>query len=344
MAIRVLIVDDSAFIRRAVRRMLADDRELEVVGEAGDGRAALRELAALDPDVITLDLRMPGLDGVEILEQVMASRPTPVVLLSSYAQADAALTVRALAAGAVDFIDKSRVSTMAVYELGAELISKVKAAAVSRRGRPGRETARWLAPPPSRAPALIVLGASTGGPAALEHVLARLATQRPAAIIVAQHMPAGFSLALTRRLAGTCELPVREAKAGEPLHTSVVLVAPGGHDITLVNHPEGGVCVDVVPGAGRGLPRIDLLLESAAAILGDSVCAVILTGMGRDGVEGARHVRAAGGTVIAEAASTCTVFGMPRAVVEAGLASCVAPLDAIPAVLHGLGAPLEVAS
>ena len=115
MAIRVLIVDDSPFIRRAVRRMLADDRDLEVVGEAGDGRAALRELAALNPDVITLDLRMPGLDGVEILEQVMASRPTPVVLLSSYAQADAALTVRALAAGAVDYIDKSRVSTMAVY-------------------------------------------------------------------------------------------------------------------------------------------------------------------------------------------------------------------------------------
>jgi len=340
MSIRVLIVDDSAFIRRAVRRMLAVDPELEVVGEAGDGRAALRDVAALAPDVVTLDLRMPGLDGLETLEHLMAARPTPVVLLSSYAQADAALTVRALAAGAVDFVDKSRVSTMDVYELGNELVGKLKAAA-SSRPRPAENVGApaWLDPAPRQPPALVVLGASTGGPAAIERVLGAFAARRAVAVLVVQHMPAGFTAALTRRLAAVCDVPVREARGDDRLRPGLVLVAPGGHDLAIVADGDGArVDLGVTP--GRALPRLDPVLESAAAIYGAATCAVVLTGMGRDGVDGARRVRAAGGTVIAEAASTCTVFGMPRAVIEAGLASCVAPLGSIATVLGTLaGAP-----
>jgi len=327
-----MIVDDSTFVRRAVRRMLAADPELDVVGEAADGPSALREVDRLAPDVVTLDLRMPGLDGVETLESMMETRPTPVVLLSSYAQADAALTLRALAAGAVDFVDKSRVSAMDVYRLAPELVAKLKAAAAARRRSHG--PAGWLAPPPSVPPRLVVLGASTGGPKAIEAVLAALPAASRFAVLVVQHLPAGFTAAFARRLAGACALPVDEVVAGRPLRPGTVAVVPGGSDASF----DADGAVQIAPGTGRALPRIDVTLASAAACYGAAACAVILTGMGRDGVDGARRIRAAGGAVVAEAASTCAVYGMPRAIVDEGLATCVAPIDEIAAVIGRLAA------
>jgi two-component system chemotaxis response regulator CheB len=339
MSIRVMIVDDSAFIRRAVRRILGEDPELVVVGEAGDGHAALREVDRLGPDVVTLDLRMPGLDGVETIEHLMSARPTPVVLLSSYAQVDAALTLRALAAGAVDFVDKSQVSTMNVYDLGSELVAKLKAAAASH---PGRRTAArageapvWIAAPPPAPPTVVALGASTGGPAALEAVLGAVAADSPLAFLVLQHMPRGFTGALARRLASRCPLPVREAQPGDTMRPGRVLVAPAGHDVRVVAL-DGEPTIQIEAGTGRALPRLDVALETLSACYGPALCAVVLTGMGRDGLEGARLVRERGGTVITEAPATCVLYGMPRVISEAGLSSCVAPLDAIPGVLERL--------
>jgi two-component system chemotaxis response regulator CheB len=333
MSIRVMIVDDSAFIRRAVRRILGDDPELVVVGEAGDGHAALREVERLGPDVVTLDLRMPGLDGVETIEHLMAARPTPVVLLSSYAQVDAALTLRALAAGAVDFVDKSQVSTMNVYELGHELVGKLKAAAASQPRRRSAEAPLWLSAAPSVAPSVVVLGASTGGPAALETVLGGIPADTSLAFLIVQHMPRGFTGALARRLAATSALPVREAQTGDPLRPGRVLVAPGGHDLRVVDD-EGCPRIQIDAAEGRALPRLDVALDGLAEVCGPRLCAVVLTGMGRDGLAGARRVRDTGGTVIAEARSTCVLYGMPRVVTEAGLASCIAPLDAVAGLLE----------
>ena len=333
-----MIVDDSAFIRRAVRRILGEDPELVVVGEACDGASALREVERLGPDVVTLDLRMPGLDGVETLEHLMAARPTPVVLLSSYAQVDAALTLRALAAGAVDFVDKSRVSTMNVYELGHELVGKLKAAAASHPRRSsvrGGERPVWPGQAPPAPPAVVVLGASTGGPAALEVVLGDIPADSRLAFLVVQHMPRGFTGALARRLSIACPLPVREARDGDVLAPGRVLVAPGGHELRVVDGGDGPR-LRIADAQARALPRLDTALEGLADGYGPTLCAVVLTGMGTDGLAGARRVRDAGGTVIAESATTCVLYGMPRAVAEAGLASCIAPVDAIGELLHRL--------
>jgi two-component system, chemotaxis family, protein-glutamate methylesterase/glutaminase len=338
MSIRVMIVDDSPFVRRAVRRMLAADPDLEVVGEAADGSTALREVERLAPDVVTLDLRMPGLDGMTTLARLMARRPTPVVLLSAFAQADAALTVRALAAGAVDYVDKSRVAAMDVHQLAPELVHKLKVAAHSGVAGAGGAVppVRWLAPPPTRPARLLVLGASTGGPRALETVLAGLPADLPAAVLVIQHMPARFTAPLARRLAEVARLPVREAAHGEALAAGEVLLAPGGRALAVEPGADDTVRLRIGEAGGRAQPRLDLALAGAAAALGDTAAAAILTGMGRDGAEGARLLRDAGGAVIAEAASTCVVYGMPRAAVEDGVASCVAPLGAIAGVLAGL--------
>jgi two-component system chemotaxis response regulator CheB len=337
MTVRVMIVDDSSFVRRAVRRMLATDPDLAVVGEAGDGRTAVREIVRLAPDVVTLDLRMPGLEGLATLEALRTERPTPVVLLSSYAQADAALTLQALAAGAVDFVDKSRVSAMDVYALAPELAEKLKAAAASRANIATAEAPRWLAAPSSVRPQLIVLGASTGGPAALEAVLAGIPAELGAAVLVVQHMPRAFTTALVRRFAAICRLPVNAAQDGELLAPGEVAVAPGGHDLEIVA-ARGGWRHRTLSAEGRARPRLDVALASVAETVGAAACAVVLTGMGDDGVAGARALRRAGGTVVAEAASTCVVHGMPRAVADAGLATCIAPLGAIAGVLASLPA------
>jgi two-component system chemotaxis response regulator CheB len=335
MTIRVMIVDDSVFVRRAVRRMMASDHDLEVVGEAADGAGALAALGALAPDVVTLDLRMPGLDGVETLRAIMAQRPTPVVLLSSFARADAELTLRALAAGAVDFIDKSRVGAMNVYDLAGELVQKVKAAATSQPVIGAEHApAIWHAAPPAEPPALVILGASTGGAAALELILGGLPGSLPAAVLVVQHMPSGYELALAARLAVVSALPVRPAAQGDPLLPGRVLVARGGHDVRIC--PGEPPVLRIEGATGRGSPRLDLALESAAQVTGAATCAAVLTGMGQDGAAGARAVRFAGGAVIAEAAATCTVYGMPRAVIEAGAATCVAPRTQIAGVIAGL--------
>lgn len=336
MTVRILVVDDSAFVRKAVTRMLSGDPELQIVAQASNGRAALSAVRALSPDVVTLDLHMPGMDGMATLRRIMAEQPTPVVLLSSYSRQDAALTLKALAVGAVDFVDKSRVRALDLYDLADELIAKVKAAAVSRvmiggttLGSDLSEAVRAVA----RA-RLFVIGASTGGPAAIARLLGALPDRFPAAVIVAQHMPEGFTREFAGRLDAVCSARVAEAQSGDPVESGGVLVAPGGSNVALRQRGARNemVVLQAPPSAGH-TPSIDLLLTAAAELYGSELCAIILTGMGCDGELGARAVRTAGGTVVAESAASCVVYGMPRAVVDAGLANVVAPLEQIAAMI-----------
>lgn len=337
MRIRVLIVDDSAFVRKAVRRMLTADSDFEVVGEAADGRAALDLARELVPDVITLDIQMPGWDGIEALERILSEIPTSIVIFSSYAQNGAELTLKALTAGAVDVVDKSRVSTMSLYELEKELVAKLKAAASSQRF--AAPSIAGLGERADRPRAdLFVLGASTGGPRALQTILSRLPLDFAAQVLVVQHMPRGFSRALADRLDEVCPLAVRELETGDALAPGEVGVAPGGSDVSL-EPSEDGARIAITPRDPRDAgttPSIDRALESAASYHGATVCAVILTGMGEDGLRGCRAVRAVDGIVIAEAPATCIVYGMPRAVTEADLASVAAPLHEIPGLMLAL--------
>jgi two-component system chemotaxis response regulator CheB len=340
--IRVLVADDSALIRQTVRRVLDSDPELEVIDTARDGLDALLKVESLQPDVVTLDVEMPRLDGLSALKLLMERFPRPVIMFSSLTAPGTEATVRALALGAVDFLCKPTVATgVGISALADELVAKVKRAARARVRRitlpPRAPRAYPLAPPPLRLPPradaperLLVIGSSTGGPRALAELTAGLPPDLSCAGIIVQHLPAGFTRSLAERLDQGCALRVAEAQAGAALATGQLLVAPGDYHLSLAGTR---VVLDQAPRRHGVRPSVDTTLEAAAEVFGPAVLAVILTGMGEDGTEGARAVKAAGGRVLAEAESTCVVYGMPRAVVEAGLADEVVPLDALPAAI-----------
>jgi two-component system chemotaxis response regulator CheB len=341
--IRVLVVDDSRFVRNAIARMLAHERDLSIVGFAGDGREVLDKTIALAPDVITLDLHLPGLDGVDVLRRVMQERPTPVVVVSSFAGPGTARTLEALAAGAVDFVDKSRASPMRLYDLGDEIARKVKLAARCRPSGPP--------PPPSltdleavnrarlvlaRAvrPGVVVIGASTGGPHALQIVLTRLPPAFGIPVIVVQHMPPSFVTALAAHLNASGPLPTKEGAHGDRLEPGRVLIAPARKEIAFRRDP-GGVVLSCSgePSQESLVAPIDGVARRATGVFGAGTCLVVLTGMGNDGLQGARAVRSAGGVVLTESAETCVIYGMPREVEQAGLATAVLPVEAMAPML-----------
>jgi two-component system chemotaxis response regulator CheB len=336
--IRVLVVDDSRFVRNAIARMLGRVPELSIVGYASDGREVLQKTIDLAPDVITLDLQLPGCDGIDVLRQVMQERPTPVVVVSSFAGPGTARTLEALAAGAVDYVDKSQASPMNVYDLGDELARKIKIAARCRPSGPP--------PPPSltdqeavhrarivlaRAtrPGVVILGASTGGPHALQVLLARLPAGFAAPVVVVQHMPASFLGAFAVHLGAVGPLVAEEATHGARVDPGRVLVAPAR---TGIGFQRVGGRVVVALEADDAM-AIDRTAACAAELFGAATCLVVLTGMGDDGVAGARAVRQAGGVVLAESEDTCVIYGMPREVAEAGLATAVLPLEAMAPML-----------
>ena len=342
MSIRVLVVDDSAFVRRAVKRMLGSDPSIEVVGEANDGLEALAKLKVLKPDVVTLDLRMPKLDGLATLKLIMRDQPTPVVLLSSFSSSDATLTMDALAAGAIDFIDKSTVRSIDLHSLGDELRTKIRAASRSRL-RPqsvpapptssrspegGLAVARVLRSSPR--PKVVVIGASTGGPPAIQQILSGLGASFPVPILIIQHMPFGFTKEFAKRLDRECSLTVKEAQSGDPMLPGQALVGCAGSDLRL-RPGRQGVEVELREGSSEALhaPSVDAALTSAAQCYGSGTCGVVLTGMGRDGLAGAHAVREVGGTLIAQDEASCVVFGMPKAIASAGLSDCLVDLDNI---------------
>jgi len=315
--IRVLVVDDSAFARKVLREALSRSALLEVVGVAHDGLEALEKIAELAPDVLTLDLVMPNLDGLGVLRALPPGGPRVVVV--SISDADSALGIEALQRGAVDLVHKpTALATERLYELSRELVEKVVGAA-SARPRPAGPAVPAASPTPhTSAVRLVAIGTSTGGPAALTRLLPALPRDLPAAVAVALHIPAGYTETLARRLDEMCPLRVFEASEGALLEPGSVAIARGGLHLRIAD--EGGALrtrLDLQPADAPFRPSVDVLLESAAA-LGRATLGVILTGMGTDGLVGADLVRRAGGRVLTEAESSCVVYGMPRAVVEGG--------------------------
>ncbi len=322
-------------MRRVISDILNAAPGIAVVGTARDGEEALQKVAALRPDVVTLDVEMPVRDGLSTLEEIMKSHPVPVVMLSSMTQAGAEVTVKALQKGAVDFVAKpSGPVSLDLEAVKEELVAKVRVAARARSPRPLPECLpppRPQARPPGEPPGkLVLIGTSTGGPRALAEVMTRLPGDLPAAVLVVQHMPAGFTRSLAERLDQLSALRVKEAEDGEEAVSGTVYIAPGDSHL-LVERGARGPRLRLSKEAPRGghRPSVDVMMVSAARAGNWGLVGVLLTGMGNDGLEGFREIKARRGKTIAEDASTAVVYGMPRAVVEAGLADVVVPLPAV---------------
>ena len=333
--IRVLVVDDSAFVRQALTRMLASVPDIDVVGTAADGQEGVQKVLDLRPDVVTLDVKMPRLDGLEALRQIMARCPTPVLLLSSLTTEAGDVTLRGLELGAMDFIDKSTVQgNMNLLNLADELVAKVRALASVPRARLVQAVPPLPAAPPQRGRArtgraeVVVIGTSTGGPPALQQIIPRLPVELAASILIVQHMPVGFTRSLAERLDQRSLLPVREAEDGEPLAPGLVLVAPAGRHMKVRRRSgqPARVWLDDEPKAALHRPSVDVLMAAVAKTYGAQVLGIVLTGMGADGVEGLRAIRDAGGRTLAESEESCVIYGMPKAALEAGVAERAVPL------------------
>lgn len=325
--IRVLVVDDSAFARKVMRQILAPAGDIEVVDIARDGLEALERIEALRPDVITLDLVMPHLDGLGVLRS-LAKQGAPRVVVVSTSDADSELGIQALELGAVDVVAKpTALASDRLFELRDDLLAKVRAAAGARPLIAAVEPEVAAVAAAATKVELVVVGTSTGGPPALTHLLTALPADFPVPIAVALHIPAGFTEALARRLARTCRVRVVEASDGLVLEAGMVAIARGGEHLCIVRDGERlAVRVGPEPSHTAHKPSVDVLFESAVRTVGPAVLGVVLTGMGDDGLAGARAIRGAGGRVLTESPESCVVYGMPRAVAEAGLSAGRAPI------------------
>lgn len=333
--IRVLVVDDSALMRTLISEMIAREPGIEVVGTARTGLEAISAAGRLSPDVMTLDVEMPELGGVEALRHIMRKSPTKVIMLSGVNSAD--VTYEALASGAVDFIAKpSGTFSPDIASVGAELIAKIRVAAdvdVSHlaeshpKGKAPAERRTHLGRArPSR---VVAIAASTGGPAAVERVIAGLPADLPAACLVVQHLPVGFSSSFAKRLDRFSSLEVRHADAGDKITPGVVYVAPAGHHMTVADRPTMGpvIRLDTGPSISGLRPAADRTMQSAAEVYREDVVGVVLTGMGNDGAVGMAQIKGNGGFTIAQDKDTCVVYGMPRAAAERGVVDKVVPLQ-----------------
>jgi two-component system chemotaxis response regulator CheB len=320
--VRVLIVDDSAYVRKVIRQMLSRSPFIEVVGIARDGREALEMAAELKPDVVTCDLIMPELDGVGFIREQMARHPIPIVVISVASEAGE-LVLAALDAGAVDFVQKpTALATDRLLEIAEELIEKVKAAA---RARPTIVRPAPLAAAHRAAGAnafdIVVIGISTGGPQALKMLIPKLPAELAVPVAIVLHMPVGYTELYARKLNEQSALTVLEAQGGELVTPGHVYIAPAGRHLTLRRNVGGQVItyLDVRPLDTPYRPSVDSLFQSAADVYGARVLGIVMTGMGSDGREGAAWIKAKGGVVLTESEASCVVYGMPRSIVEAGL-------------------------
>ena len=337
--IRVLIVDDSALMRELLSQLFAQDGEFEVVGAAPSAALAWQKLQQTAPDVLTLDVEMPQMDGITFLEKVMRTRPLPVVMVSTLTERGCATTLRALEAGAVDFVTKPKVDIRTgTVALAEELLAKVRNAARARvrmltpLAAPALFSPEQKARQPRRvrpSPLLIAIGASTGGTEALRVVLQALPRDSPGVLVV-QHMPAGFTRAFAARLDTLCAITVREARDGDAIEPGRVLLAPGGLQMRVERAGAGwAVSVKAGPPVNHHNPSVDVLFDSCAAGPGSNTIAAILTGMGTDGARGMLGLRRCGAQTVAQDRETCVVFGMPREAIALGAAEQVLPLEEI---------------
>jgi two-component system chemotaxis response regulator CheB len=342
--VRVLVVDDSALMRKLIPQILATDSSIEVVGTAMDGHFGLKKIEELKPQVITLDLEMPGLNGIDTIKEIMRRWKLPVIVVSSHSTAGASITLKALGLGAFDFVAKPQDVWARMPEIAAELISKIKAAAQSKGVRLKPVPEGIAHKPNTSVPAaptrIVAIGVSTGGPNALQYLFSQLPAEFPGSILVVQHMPEGFTEMFAKRLDETCALRVKEAQSGDLLLAGRVLVCPGNRHLKVKRLPLGNVAVLAEEQRVNGhRPSVDVLFRSVAEEFGPQSIAVLLTGMGEDGASGMGMIRAAGGITIAQSEESCVVYGMPKAAIERGYVSRIVDLEALPNTLQAQCAP-----
>ncbi|HVA28095.1 MAG TPA: chemotaxis response regulator protein-glutamate methylesterase [Candidatus Baltobacteraceae bacterium] len=344
-SINVLVVDDSAFMRRAITKILENESDIRVIATARSGEEAIEKVAQINPDVVTMDVEMPGMGGLEAVRHIVAHNRVPIIMVSSLTREGAETTFRALELGAVDFIAKPDAAYTNINEVARDLVAKIR----TFRGRGARplaahDVAPLLTPKPPRRLRMfgnnyecVAIGTSTGGPVALAHVIPRLPKEFPTPILIVQHMPVGFTRPLADRLNAQSKLQVAEAANGMILEPGTALVVPSGRQVKLTRS-LGEVQLHLVDDEASSLhvPSVDVLDEQVADVYGPLGVGVILTGMGQDGVKGLRKLKARGGYVVGQDEATCVVYGMPRAAAIAGLVDRVAPLDEIPQVLSEL--------
>lgn len=356
--IRVLVVDDSALVRSLLSGIIERQSDMQCIGTANDPLVAREMIRELDPDVITLDVEMPRMDGIDFLARLMRLRPTPVLMISTLTERGAEVTLKALELGAVDFVAKPRVGLAGgIDELAAQIVDKIRVAAVARVRRAPLHAA---APPGSgaaasaiRAPTptllgrlstekLICIGASTGGTEAIKEVLLHMPADAPA-IAITQHMPPGFTTSFAARLDGLCRIRVKEAAQGERLLPGHAYIAPGGTQFRLARSGANYLAVvDDGPAVNRHKPSVEVLFQSAAAVVGRNAFAIMLTGMGSDGAVAMRAMKDAGSYNYAQDEASCIVFGMPREAIAHGAVDEVLPLEQIaPALIARLRGATE---
>ena len=355
--IRVLIVDDSVFMRKAISMMLESDPNIVVVGAARNGVEGLEMAAQHKPDLITMDIEMPRMDGLTALHQIMVTEPTPVIMISSLTTEGASATLDALELGAVDFITKQSSGYTDRARMKAELLKKIREIgnrrnillvnlrrqgarlrreSEERKSRQGK-TLSSTEPPASSLHTkrshqidLIAVGCSTGGPPALREIITKLPRNLPTGIVVAQHMPPTFTKSMAERLDSLSKVSVKEAEHGEPIESGHVYIAPGGqHMITQRHGFKGRIVITSKPTEALYRPCVDLLFNSVARNYAPAILAIVLTGMGQDGLIGIREIKSRGGLAIAQNAESCVVYGMPKAIVDADLADFVLPAEQI---------------
>jgi len=344
--LRVLIVDDSSVMRKVLHGIIADDPQMEIVGHAKDGREAISMAESLKPDVITMDLNMPHMDGLQAIEHIMCQSPRPIVVVSSESREGAASALIALELGAIDFVSKpSGGLDFDMKSVAADLNRKLKTAAkvrvirtaarpkhrslgvqhtagraeTSNEGSDGNATG-------GRFP-IVVIAASTGGPATVMHLATAFPANFPAAVVLVQHMPWNFTSQYAMQLAEVTEIEVKEAQANETLRGSILYVCPGSHHLRISS--LGRIVLDEGPRISGYLPCADVTMETAAKWAGHMTIGIVLTGMGNDGAQGAQAIRAAGGIVIAQDEATSVIFGMPAEAIKTGAVNQVLPLDQI---------------
>ncbi len=368
--IHVLVVDDSLFMRKALSRMLDRASGMTVAATANNGKEGVEKACKLEPDVVTMDVEMPKMNGITAVREIMDRDPCPILMVSSLTEKGAETTIDAMEAGAADFISKDDSgSSLRIREIEDELTEKIRALSESRSrlfdgdlrpdsGRSDTGTSRTETGQASSSPAagrsaeqptrtdpslkMIVVGVSTGGPLALQHVVPLLPAELPIPVAVVQHMPPQFTSSLASRLNDLSALTVREATDGMALKPGRVVLATGDRHLTFDQRRSTLVArTPTRPGDASHCPSVNVMFESACDAYGGDVLALVMTGMGTDGLEGARRIKKAGGTVFAQDEASCVVYGMPRAVVEAGLADAVLPLKQLPeAVGEAAGTPV----
>jgi two-component system chemotaxis response regulator CheB len=339
--IRVLVADDSALMRAALTRMIESDPELRVSGTAQTGMEAVERVNFLQPDVVTMDVEMPGMNGLEALKRIMKTAPRPIIMVSSSTREGTEITLEALACGAFDYVPKQNsFEGLDVVKIREDLIAKIKAAAGSVRHRHKVQSTDTPAAigkiPAHRAfqitTTIVALGTSTGGPKALQEILPELPGDLAVGVLVVQHMPVGFTGPFAHRLDGLCQVSVREAQHNDLIEPSVVYIAPAGQHMTVYRNTPNQAAIHLshTPKHTEHIPSVDVLMRSVAEVFRAQSMGVIMTGMGSDGLEGMRAIAREGGVTLGQNEHSCAVYGMPRACAEGGILQNVVSLSNIP--------------